>query len=161
MLRLGLALALLVVVLPSAAAQASAPDRYSLQGGCYALQDGSGKPIAGGEQIRMQATDLGSYLLYRPDKTYLAANADGSLAPTDTPSPASDFVVDNGNGVNFTMAPKSNPKQTQTVRFAPAQGCAVFPEAELDATGTPRVNPLSFTKVGGLVEGHMHWMTYE
>src|SRR3954452_1058756 len=159
-LWLGTAAVVLAALAP-AVASADAPDRYSLQGGCYALQDGNGQPIKGGEQIRMQATDLGSYLLYRADKTYLAANADGTLAPTDTPSPASDFVVDNGNGVNFTMAPKSNPKQTQTVRFAPAQGCAIFPEAELDATGTPRVNPLSFTKVGGLVEGHMHWMTYE
>jgi hypothetical protein len=109
----------------------------------------------------MQATDLGSYLLYRPDRTYLAAQPDGSLAPASTPSPAADFVVQNGNGVNFTMTPKSNPNQVHTVRFAPAQGCAVFPEAELDATGTPAVNPLSYGKVGGLIEGHMHWMTYE
>jgi hypothetical protein len=47
------------------------------------------------------------------------------------------------------------------VRFAPAQGCAVFPEAELNATGTPATNPLPFGRVGGLVEGHMHWMTFE
>lgn len=149
------ALALLVV------ASALAADRYSLQGGCYALQDGNGKAITGADQIRMQATDLGSYLLYRPDKTFLAAQPDGSLAPASTPSPAADFVVQNGNGVNFTMSPKSDPKRVMTVRFAPAQGCAVYPEAELDATGTPRVNPISFGKVGGLVEGHMHWMTYE
>lgn len=151
---------MLLCALP-AFARAAAPNRYSLQGGCYSLQDGNGQPIAGGEQIRMQATDLGSYLLYRPDKSFLAAGSDGTLAPTQTPSPAADFVVQNGNGVNFTMAPKSNPQQSTAVRFAPAQGCAVFPEAELDATGTPAVNPTFYGKVGGLVEGHMHWMTYE
>ena len=155
-----MALAALLVLLVGAAG-ARAADRYSLQGGCYALQDGAGKPITGGEQVRMQATDLGSYMLYRPDKTFLAVNPDGSLAPASAPSPAADFVVDDANGVNFTMTPKSNPKQVLTVRFAPAQGCAVFPEAELDATGTPYVNPLSYGQVGGLVEGHMHWMTYE
>ncbi len=160
-LRLGTAIAALIALAPGSAASAAAPNRYTLQGGCYALQDSAGKPIPGADQIRMQATDLGSYLLYRPDASYLAASADGSLAPASAPSPAADFVVDNGNGVDFTIAPKSNPKQTQTVRFAPAQGCASFPEAELDATGKPRVNPLSYGKVGGLVEGHMHWMTYE
>lgn len=155
-------MALVVLALvPTCAAAAGGPNRYSLQGGCYSLQDASGAPIAGAEQVRMQATDLGSYLLYRPDKTFLTARAGGALAPATSPSPAADFVVQDAGGVNFTIAPQSNPKQVLTVRFAPAQGCAAFPEAELDATGTPYVNPLSYGQVGGLVEGHMHWMTYE
>src|SRR3954454_10918583 len=65
-LRVGVAVAVLLSVPAFAHA---APTRYSLQGGCYGLQDGSGQSIAGGEQIRMQATGLGSYLLYRPDTT--------------------------------------------------------------------------------------------
>ena len=140
---------------------ATATDRYTLQGGCYALQDGAGRAIAGGEQVRMQATTLGSYLLYRPDKTYLAAQDDGSLAPADAPSPAADFKVEDAGGGAFTIAPASAPDKKTTVKFAPAEGCAVFPEAELNATGTPARSPLEFGKVGGLVEGHMHWMTFE
>src|SRR3954452_14560586 len=86
----------LVLALPSIA---HAVDRYSLQGGCYALQDSSGAPIAGGEQIRLQATTLGRYLFYRPDSTYLASQADGSFTPADAPSPAADFIVeDAANG---------------------------------------------------------------
>jgi hypothetical protein len=158
---LRLAGACTVLLLLPAAASAAGPDRYSLQGGCYSLQDGSGNAIAGGEQIRLQATTLGRYLFYRPDRTYLAAQADGSFAPADAPSPAADFVVEDAASGAFTVAPLSNPDQKTTVRFAPAQGCAVFPEAELDATGTPRKNPLSYGKVGGIVEGHMHWMTFE
>jgi microsomal dipeptidase-like Zn-dependent dipeptidase len=154
-----MAVALTVLLLPAAAE--AGPNRYSLQGGCYALQDGSGKPIAGGEQIRMQATTLGSYLLYRPDRTFLAAQADGTLAPASEPSPAADFKVEDATGGAFTVAPASTPAQKLTVRFAPGQGCAVFPEAALDAKGTPATNPLPFGKVGGLVEGHMHWMTFE
>src|SRR4051794_12223781 len=143
-LRLGMAVAALLA-LPGIA---SAADRYSLQGGCYALQDSAGKAIAGGEQVRMQATTLGSYLLYRPDKTYLATQPDGSLAPAAAPSPAADFKVEDvGNGA-FTIAPASAPDKKTTVKFAPADGCAVFPEAELDATGTPAKNPLEFGKVG-------------
>ncbi|MEA2497502.1 MAG: hypothetical protein QOJ29_5413 [Thermoleophilaceae bacterium] len=159
-MRLGTAFAALLL-LPAVAFAADAPNRYSLQGGCYALQDASGGAIAGGEQIRMQASALGRYLLYRQDKTFLAAQADGSLAPADQPSPAADFdVTDAGNGA-FTLAPGSDPKQTITVKVAPAQGCAEFPEAELDAQGTPAKNPLQYGTAGGLVEGHMHWMTFE
>src|SRR5436190_11139729 len=150
-----------VLVLLALPAFAHGADRYSLQGGCYSLQDASGKVLAGAEQIRMQATDLGSYLLYRPDRTYLAAQADGSLAPADAPSPAADFVVEDSGSGAFSLAPKSAPETKTTVKFAPAQGCAVFPEAELNAQGTPAKNPLSYGKVGGILEGHMHWMTFE
>jgi hypothetical protein len=155
-----LAVALAVLAFPAAALGAADP-RYGLQGGCYALQDASGNPIVGGEQVRLQATTLGRYLLYRPDKTFLAAQEDGSLARAPQPRPAADFSVDDAASGTFTIAPQSAPKQARTVRFAPAQGCAIFPEAELNATGTPAANPLSFGKVGGLVEGHMHWMTFE
>src|SRR3954447_2756508 len=161
MRALALTLGMAAVALLALPSLASAADRYSLQGGCYALQNASGTPIGGGEQIRLQATTLGRYLFYRPDHTFLAAQPDGSLAPAAAPSQAADFNVDNGTNGAFSIAPMSNPSQTSAVRFAPAQGCAVFPEAELDATGTPAVNPLSYGKVGGLVEGHMHWMTFE
>src|SRR3954451_25184650 len=161
MRALALKLGMAAVVLLALPALATAANRYSLQGGCYAVQDGSGKTIAGGEQIRMQATTLGRYLFYRPDHTFLTAQPDGSRAPATAPRPAADFNVDNGTNGAFSIAPMSNPSQTSAVRFAPAQGCAVFPEAELDATGTPRKNPVAYGKVGGLVEGHMHWMTFE
>src|SRR5258705_11358849 len=86
-LRVGMVVAALTL-LPSLAHAAAGPNRYTLQGGCYALQDGNGAPIAGGEQVRMEATDLGSYLLYRPDKTYLASQAGGAAAPPDPPASA-------------------------------------------------------------------------
>src|SRR5207302_3509272 len=60
-----------------AAWAAGAPTRYSLANGCYALQSPSGRVVAGGERLRMQATTLGSYLLYRPDATFLAAHGGG------------------------------------------------------------------------------------
>src|SRR3954454_15618944 len=70
---LALKLGVAVVALLALPAVATAANRYSLQGVCYAFQSSAGHPIAGGEQVRMQATGLGSYLLYRSDKTYLAA----------------------------------------------------------------------------------------
>src|SRR3954447_22814129 len=116
------AVACAVLALLPAAASAAAPDRYSLQGGCYSLQDGSGNAIAGGEQIRLQATTLGRYLFYRPDSSYLAAQADGSFAPAAAPSPSADFVVEDAASGAFSVAPLANPDRKTTVRFAPAQG---------------------------------------
>jgi hypothetical protein len=139
-----------VVVACALPALADAATRYSLAGGCYAV---SGLP--GAEQVRMQATGLGSYLLYRPDRTFVAA---GGVAAE--PSPAADWEVQPAGSGMFTIAPKSAPGQRATVRFAPAQGCATYPEAELNASGAPRVSPTEYSAVEGIVEGHMHWMTY-
>src|SRR5947207_11427850 len=122
---------------PAGAWAADAPTRYSLANGCYALQSSSGQVVAGGDHVRMQATTLGSYLLYRPDRTFLAAQGDGSVAPAQQPSPAADWRVTEAPGGTFTLSPASSPGRVLTVRFVPAQGCAVFPDAELNATGAP------------------------
>src|SRR5207247_9343261 len=127
------------------------PDRYSLQGGCYALQS-SGKTANGAEHVRMQATRLGSYLLYRPDGTYLAAQDDSSVAPAKDAGPAADWRVDDAGGGAFSLTPASKPgtfltedqnggltvSGTKTsFTFVSANGCATYPEADLNATGTP------------------------
>src|SRR5947208_2485183 len=148
--------ALAVSAAPATARAADAPTRYSLAGGCYALSG-----VVGGDHVRMQATALGRYLLYRPDRTFLASQDDGSVQPAATPSPAADWRVDDTGGGTFSLAPVSGGKALTGVRFTPAQGCAVYPEADLNATGTPRPGSTSYGQVGGLVEGHMHWMTYE
>src|SRR5256714_9791623 len=126
-LRLGRAAAVLVGVMaaaPAAAWAADAPTRYSLANGCYALQGSSGQVVAGGDHVRMQATTLGSYLLYRPDRTFLAARGDGSVAPDQQPSPAADWRVTEAPGRTFTLSPASAPGRVLTVRFIPGQGCA-------------------------------------
>jgi microsomal dipeptidase-like Zn-dependent dipeptidase len=151
----------LTAAAPAGAWAADAPIRYTLANGCYALQSSSGQPVARGDHVRMQATTLGSYLLYRPDRTFLAAQGDGSVAPDQRPSPAADWRVTEAPGRTFTLSPASAPGRVLTVRFVPAQGCAVFPDAELNATGTPRIGAVPYGRVGGIVEGHMHWMTFE
>ena len=154
-----LVLGLALIVAPSGAAGASAT-RYTLANGCYALQNPSGQTIAGADRVRMQATTLGSYLLYTPDRRFLTAQSNGSVAPAQEPSPAGDWRVRETGGEAFTMSPASDGGPTLAVRFVPAQGCAVFPEAELNATGSPR-KYAPYEQVGGIAEGHMHWMTFE
>src|SRR5256714_15086012 len=120
----------LVVALASAAAPAAswgadAPTRYSLAGGCYALTG-----VPGAEQVRMQATALGRYLLYRPDRTFLAAQDDGTVKPDTAPSPAADWRVDDTGAGTFSLTPVSGGRALTGVRFTPAQGCAVYPTAD-------------------------------
>ena len=92
MLRLAALGLLLSAVL---AAPAQAQDRYSLANGCYALKAPNGKLVAKtadgayratsdrGEPFRMQATDLGRYLLYGKDRDFLAY---GTQQVVDLPS---------------------------------------------------------------------------
>jgi hypothetical protein len=152
MRRLWLAIAVLAVT----AAPAGAQDRYSLAGGCFAAQG-----VAGAEQVRMQATTLGRYLLYRPDGTFVAANGEGGVAPAAQPSPAADWRVEESGGGAFTLTPQSGAPPVHGVRFTSAAGCAEYPEAPLSASGRPRPAPVGYRSVGGIVEGHMHWMTFE
>ncbi|MEA2272990.1 MAG: hypothetical protein QOI98_1698 [Solirubrobacteraceae bacterium] len=162
--RNGLRAATVVVVLvlgvATSALAADAPTRYSLANGCYTLQGASGQAISGGDKLRMQATTLGRYLLYRPDRTFLTAQSDGSVAPASAPSPAADWRVEEAAGDTFTLTPQSG-GHALTGRFAPADGCSTYPEAPLNFSGTPSKGDTSYGRVGGLVEGHMHWMTYE
>jgi hypothetical protein len=123
-----IACVLAAAVFPAAA---RAADRYAYAGGCYSVPG-----LAGAEQVRMQATDLGRYLLYRPDGTFV------------TPS-------------GIRPAPQDWAFEQLPAQPVPATGCAVFPEADLNASGTPARGASSFAPVDGLIDGHMHWMTFE
>jgi hypothetical protein len=159
------AVALAVAAPASAATQNT---RYSLAGGCYGLRAApSDRAVPGADRLRMQATTLGSYLLYRPDRTVLAMQDDGSIAPEEKATPDADWRVRYAGGNTFTLSPASRPGRllrsggATRFSFRPAAGCAVYPEAELNARGKPAKGKTSYGAVGGFIEGHMHWMTFE
>jgi microsomal dipeptidase-like Zn-dependent dipeptidase len=172
--------AVLLIGVGPQTAGAQAQTRYSIAGGCFTLGSaGTGQPAPGGGTLRFQATELGSYLLYRQAGDFLAAGAGGSVGPAAQPSPAADWTVEDASGA-FTLSPKSAPAQVLAVsggqlrlvpragageaaRFSvsPAAGCAAFPEAELNVSGTPSRGETSYGEVTGLLDGHMHWMTFE
>jgi hypothetical protein len=173
--------ALVAVAMTLAPSGAGAETRYSVAGGCYTLASAtSGAAAPGGERLRLQATDLGSYLLYRTAANFLAAGAGSTVGPAPQPSPAADWTVDDAAGGAFTLSPKSAPDRVLAISgggltlvprsgagdaarfsFAPADGCAVFPEAELNATGTPSRGEIPYGQVRGLMDGHMHWVNFE
>ncbi len=178
--RLAIA-ALVVLSIGAAPTGAHAETRYSVAGGCFSLASaGSGAVAPGAGQIRFQATDLGSYLLYTPAAQFLAAGGGGTVAPAAQPSPAADWVVEDSSSGAFTLSPKSAPDRLLAISgnslvtvprsaagdssrfaFAAASGCATFPEADLDATGTPARGDTSYGQVRGLMDGHMHWVNFE
>jgi hypothetical protein len=177
-----LALAALAVALgvaaPSSAVAKHHPTRYSLAGGCYSLRTPSGHAIPGARRLRMQATTLGRYLLYRPDRKFLAAGQDGSVAPAPQPSPAADWRVTGAGRGLFRLSPRSDqrrslatgsgralklapPGRKSRFAFARAKRCAKYPEARLSATGRPSRGSTPYGRVGGFLEGHQHWMNFE
>jgi hypothetical protein len=129
----------------------------------------------------MQATTLGRYLLYRANRTVLAARDDGSVAPAKFASRAADWRVRRAGGGAFTLSPVSAPGRVLKLRrngklaiaprksagrrarfrFRRARGCKRYPEARLGARGKPARGRTPFGTVKGFLEGHMHWMTFE
>src|SRR2546423_7769294 len=99
--------ALALLAMPPLSAQAAQPPtRYSLVHGCYALSAANGRSLTDAGHVRMQATALGRYLLYRPDGTFLAAQDDGSVRPASEPSPAADWRVEPAGRGPVTPSPQ-------------------------------------------------------
>jgi len=98
-----------------------------------ALMGGAGQPLAAADApFRMQATALGQYLIFGVHGDFLGAGA------TPTSSPATDTVWQVGGSAprGFTLT-NLGTGQTIAVRFTSARGCSVYPEGDVDATGTP------------------------
>jgi hypothetical protein len=175
-----------VVALP---ATASADIRYSPAQQCWAIQDAaSGKFLAkqgsaytasagtaaAAEPFHFQATALARYLLFGKAGDFLAANG-GAAQSQPAPGGDADWKVEPTTGEQFTLVlPESgqriaiapggavNISQTGTpLTLAKATGCATYPEAEVNVTGTPYQGRYDFGETKGLIETHLHGMAFE
>lgn len=190
------AAALLVGAPVSAAATGGNDPKYALVHGCFALRAASGQyvakdgaggyaataaGVAGAEPFRLQATDLGRYMLYGRAGDFLGAAGTSGVATIATPGPAADFATtDDAQPGVYTLTPATSPLALAAAQggrlvladpagagesahftFAPAQGCAVFPEAELNATGTPGTGATPYAQTRGFIDAHMHMMGFE
>jgi microsomal dipeptidase-like Zn-dependent dipeptidase len=169
---------------------AGAADVYSYVHGCYALRDvNSGKfvvrdaagyaatapSVSAATPFHMQATALGRYLLYGPDANMPSAAAPGPVTPTTSPGPAADWrVSDDGTAVRVEtystggqlgVGPLGRLIQAPTGgsrwSFEPAQGCANFPEVEVNVTGTPYKGSSPTAPVRGFFDDHIHLGAFE
>lgn len=161
---------------------------YRLAGGCYALKDaetgqyvtrdGRGYGLgsstsAGATPFRLQATALGRYLLYGPDRRM--PQATNPLTWRNTPAVAADWsVTEDGGALRLTskdngrsLAVRSGDRLTTTAQaedarwaFVRADGCAVFPELQVGAVGEPLRGASPDAPVRGFVDTHVHVSAY-
>jgi hypothetical protein len=130
--------------------------RYSLVNGCYSL----GRVAPGLGPFRLQAAALGVYLLYGPQGDYLADAGGGALQAAGTPSASTEWQVDGDGTRGFTITNLETATRLP-VTFATATGCAVYPEADVDATGAPAAGPSPEATVSGTVDGHAHVTAFD
>jgi microsomal dipeptidase-like Zn-dependent dipeptidase len=188
MRRVALAVVLATGVL--CAPNAHAADVYAYAGGCYALKDVSAnryvvRDAAGysataltagaATPFRMQATALGRYLLYGSDLKMPATSLLDSIAANNDPGPAADWRVQDVGG-NLKLVSVQTGKElgvnglgrlvqvaptTARWSLSPAQGCATFPEVEVNVTGTPLKGSSPTAAVRGFIDDHIHLGAFE
>jgi microsomal dipeptidase-like Zn-dependent dipeptidase len=164
---------------------AATADVYAYANGCYALRDTStdrfvvrdalgyaatARTAGAATPFRLQATALGRYLLYGPDERMPGAGALDTLSPTAAPGPAADWrfaeeggtlrlenvSTDRNLGVGALGRLVQVASSTPRWSLAPAEGCATFPEVEVNVTGQPFKGPNAKSKVRGFVDDHIH-----
>ena len=173
-----------------AQARAGSEAAFELAGSCSALQPQSTTlrvtSTRGGydaaavlpeqaESFRMQATDLGSYLMLGTDGRFLSARGD-EVGGSAQPSRAADWRLDYvGSGFTVTSGASGKalaldrdgelvlvaPTRAETFEFMAADRCIPFPEAELNVVGKPQKGATSYGETRGLVDAHMHMMAFE
>lgn len=167
-------------------ATAASIDVYAYANGCYTLRDAStnrwvARDVLGfhagatsasaATPFRMQATALGRYLLYGTGGQMVSVGPLNGVPATTTPSVAADWAiadggngrlrissVANGKGLGVGVLRRLGQSPTADARWVlqPAQGCAVFPEISVNATGTPLRTPSVNAPVRGFLDSHTH-----
>ena len=140
------------------ARQAVPEDRYAMAGGCYSMA---------GQPIRFQATDLGSYLLYTRDRSFVSADglAEEPSENADWTATGRDgrFTFQLADGRWLTTAGGGFAAGDQPHRFALSitGGCPRYPEAAIGVSGAPFAGTTPFQEVRGYVDAHTHGMAFE
>ena len=174
-----------------AQARAGSEAEFALAGSCSSLQPASttlkiaslrsGRYDAAAvlpeeaESFRMQATDLGSYLLLGSDGDFLSTKG-GEVVSAAEATPAGDWRLDYvGSGFTVTSGATGRALaldrdgeltlvpagKAEPFEFSAAEGCIPFPEAELNLVGEPQHGPTFYGETRGLVDAHMHMFAFE
>ena len=171
---------------PAPAARATTPpDRFAMAGGCYALQAPDGRwvtrsgngwaatapDLARAEPFHFQATDLGSYLLYAKDRTFLTVGLLDLLGRTTTPSEKTTWTVQRtSKGFTFSRGSRTlgvgaggrlDDRTGTPFALRLTQGCATWPEVETNVSGRPHRGASPFQEVRGYLDAHTHGMAFE
>lgn len=173
----------------SGAPAAHATDLYQYAGECVSVRDvASGRYVAlqgaayvtqpsgpDATPFRMQATALGSYLLYGPDGKMPAAGLFSGVIPIAQAGPTADWKLAVGvaglrltnvaTGLNLSVNLGGQLTQNQWPNarwsFEPATGCSTFPEISVDVDGVPSSAEDPSAEVRGMVDAHVHITAFE
>jgi len=173
----------------SAVAADSPADIYRYAGECVTLHDNWSNRYLGRDDagyamkffrraatpLRMQATGLGSYLLYGPDGTMPAAAILDRVVPSGQAGPRADWVLaDGGDGLRLTNVSTGlnlsvtwgglltqNQRSNARWSFEPSDGCSTFPEISVDEDGTPLPGAGPGAEVQGFLDAHVHITAFE
>ena len=184
----------LVPLARRAARNAVPEDRYAMAGGCYALRSTStGRWVAragegysataperaGAEPFHFQATDLGRYLLFGHDQTYVSRK-DGlpllqtaSVAAAAAPSESADWTVGR-HGTAYTFGLPSGDTlavdatgalvlaaDAETFALHTTGGCAEWAEIGTNVSGRTFRGVSGIQETRGFVDAHTHGMAFE
>lgn len=150
---------------------------YDFAGGCYTIVSGDGALTrdgmsfgfagGGGTAFRMQAADLGAYLLYDPDAGYVMEDMSrAAMLESDVTLIDDEFV----SGAIWTLERSDDdPTQYQfrnlrtdavmmggPLQLEESSGCADFPELTLDAEGDVQRTTFDDGSLYGIVDTHSH-----
>ena len=174
-----------------AQARADSEAEFALAGTCSSLQptsttlriasqrsggyDAAAMVPGDAESFRMQATDLGSYLLLGSDGEFLSTNG-GEVVANREATGAGDWRLDYvGPGFTVTSGATGDalaldrdgeltlgpPGDAEAFEFTAAEGCIPFPEAELNVVGEPQRGATPYGETRGLTDAHMHMFAFE
>jgi hypothetical protein len=167
-----LTVAVLAVVCAASSAFAADGARYRLANDCWTVQSAG---VSDGPFF-LKPTDLGSYMFFTKDKTFVSADSNGHLTRAADGGPNGDWRVEDASdgafkvllpaqgkalGVSDGKLALVDPGSAGIFKFGKASGCAEFPEAVTTASGTPRKGKHTFSDVRGLVDAHIHMMAFE
>lgn len=154
-------------------------DRYAMANGCYLLQsretgaflraDDAGSAFdassaTAATAFTFKASALGHYLFYSPDGRWLSGH-DEEPRLVSAPRDGVEWSITEAEGgarnrfsiVNrHTQQPLSIAGRGAPFAMVPASGCRPYPEAELNAVGTPFRGTNPDGTVFGYAETHMH-----
>lgn len=129
-------------------------DRYALAHGCYVVRSSAGTD----GPFRFQATDLGRYLLLDPGGRFAAAGG-----RVDVAGPDADWQVDQRDAGFRLWLPDRGQDWPGggLVSFEEAEGCAAFPEVDLNVSGPHARGTTPYEEVTGYIDAHLHVTAHE
>jgi hypothetical protein len=138
---------------PAQAPQSLHPaTRYAAANGCWTLTDG-------GEPLYLKPTALGRYLLYDAERRFVTTDGDKATEPSD--ETVWTARLDDGRMTFTRDGERLTFEGRDRFLLTRADGCAAYPESQVNISGDPFTGLSAYQEVRGYVDAHTHGMAFE